>query len=523
MRRMQRTSRALISLLLLTILVALSLANTSAAAPSYGQPVVGQHIYDTANVLTPAQIDTLEQHARQVVAAGAPVVVYLQAKSASYDQTEQDAKDLMDQWDVESTSGAKDGLVIFLNLKPGDLHHGQAALYAGQTHYDGGNLPNRELRRIFSDVMRPDMAQGDLAEGIAAGLDAAASSLRNGPPPPPPPSHAERIARDVSNGPLTVVPLLSLLLSVVLGWFTVRVIRTRPQVSVPIAATLSPPSDTPPAIVGSVIRGRVADDQLVATILDLARRGALVVESGDRKRQAQVRLLDSSVPKTDVEHLVWDSLETHSDDEKVVRGTRLSDVRSSWSDARAALRKDLQDQGLFDPSAPRRRRPVYIAGTVGMILGAAALAVGIIGGQAWAFIGGSLLAIVAFLAMIWISFYPETSQTGAELAATWSSYIEGIKRSKSDKTLDVNLELDEAMPFAVAAGVTSALNKRLKIAAEDGYVPVWLGPSMYRQSDMGNAYIWWIGFHSAVTPSSSGSSAGGGGASAGGGGAGGSF
>ncbi len=523
MRRMTLPIRAVVLLFSVTFLLVLNLAVSGAAVSSFGQPVTGRHIYDEANVLTADQVSNLEQHARAVEAAGAPVVVYLQAKSANYDDTEQDAKDLMDQWDVESTPGAKDGLVIFFNLKPDDRHHGQVALFAGQTHYDGGNLPERELQRIYSRVMRPSLADGDLADGIAAGLDAAASSLRNGPPPPPPPSRAERIARDLSNGPLTVVPLISLVLSVVLGWFAMRVFRTRPRVSVPIAATSTPPDDTPPAIVGSVIRGRIADDQLVATILDLAQRGALVIESGDRKRQAQVRLLDRSVPKTDVEHLLWDSLETHSDQESVIPGSRLSDVRSSWSDARAALRKDLQDQGLFDPSARLRRRPVYIAGIVGTLLGAAALAVGIIGGEVWAFIGGSLITTVAFITMIVISFYPETTFAGAELAATWRSYIEGIKRSKSDRTLDVNLELDQVMPYAVAAGVTSALSKRLKTAAEDGYMPVWLGPSIYRQSSSGNAYLWWTGFHTAVTPSSSGSSSGGGGASAGGGGAGGSF
>ncbi len=523
MRRMPLFIRAIALLLSVPILLILNLAVSTAAVSSYGQPVTGQHIYDEANVLTPDQISNLEQHARDVEAAGAPVVVYLQAKSANYDDTEQDAKDLMDQWDVESEPGAKDGLVIFFNLKPSDLHHGQVALFAGQTHYDGGNLPERELQRIYGSVMRPDLSSGDLTGGIAAGLDAAATSLRNGPPPPPPPSRAERISRDVSNGPLTFVPLISLALSVALGWFAMRVFRTRPHVSVPIAATSTPPDDTPPAIVGSVIRGRIADDQLVATILDLAQRGALVIESSDRKRQAQVRLLDGSVPKTDVEHMLWDSLETHTDQDNVVTGSKLSDVRSSWSAARAALRKDLQDQGLFDPAAPRRRRPVYIAGVVGMLLGAAGFAVGIIGGEVWAFIGGTLLATVALLAIIWISFYSETTLAGAELAATWRSYIEGIKRSKSDRTLDVNLELDQAMPYAVAAGVTAALSKRLKTAAEDGYMPVWLGPSMYRQSSSGNAYLWWTGFHTAVTPSSSGSSSGGGGASAGGGGAGGSF
>ena len=157
-------------------------SQSSLSANNFGQPVPGQHIYDQAGVLSTEQINVLEQHARQVEAAGAPVVVYLQAKTATYSQTEQDARDLMDQWDVQSAPSAHDGLVFFFNLKPGDLHHGEAALFAGAKHYDGGNLPENELQRIFSKVMKPDLANGDLAQGIAAGLDAAENSLRNGPP-----------------------------------------------------------------------------------------------------------------------------------------------------------------------------------------------------------------------------------------------------------------------------------------------------------------------------------------------------
>ena len=522
MSRSPRSTRALASFVSVVAFLFI-LASPTAASSNFGNPVTGHHIYDNAHVLTSEQISMLEMHAQRVVDAGAPVVVYLQAKDASYDATEQDAKDLMDQWDVESAPNARDGLVIFVNLKPNDLKHGQVALFAGQKHYDGGNLPERELKRIFNDVMRPKMSSGDLAGGIAAGLDAAASSLRNGPPPPPPPSRAERIAGAVSGGPLTIVPIVSLILAALLVWFTMRVYRTRPRASVPIAATSTPPDSTPPAIVGAVMRGRVSDDQLVATILDLAQRGALVIESGDRKRQAQVRLLDRSVPKSDVERHVWASLETHSDEEDVVHASQLSDARASWSDARASLKKELQEQGLFDPTARSKRRPVYMAGIAGLVLVAPAFVVGIIGSEVWAFVGGALLGLVALISMIWISTYPETTLSGAQLAATWSSYIEGIKRSRSDRTLDIGLELDQVMPYAVAAGVTSSLNKRLKSAAEDGYMPVWLGPSMYRQSSTGNPYLWWTGFHSSVTPTSSGSGSMGGGASAGGGGAGGNF
>lgn len=150
-------------------------------------------------------------------------------------------------------------------------------------------------------------------------------------------------------------------------------------------------------------------------------------------------------------------------------------------------------------------------------------AIGLPGKQPWAFVATALSGGAATTAAITTTFYPDTSVEGAGLGGTWRSYIESFRGSKSDQTLSVNLDLDEAMPYAVAAGVTSSLKKQLKRAAEDGYVPVWLGPALYTSGTAGNAYLWWTSFHAAVTPSSSGGSSGAGGAAAGSGGAGGSF
>ena len=112
-------------------------------------------MYDRAGILTPGEIADLETHAAAVERAGAPTVVYLQARDASQDETIQDGRDLMQAWNVESSSGARDGVVIFLNLQPDDLRHGEAAIIAGQKWNDKGVLTDRENQRIYDDVMQP--------------------------------------------------------------------------------------------------------------------------------------------------------------------------------------------------------------------------------------------------------------------------------------------------------------------------------------------------------------------------------
>ncbi|MFN8542336.1 MAG: TPM domain-containing protein [Thermomicrobiales bacterium] len=174
---------------LLTALLTLLLATIPAsAAQDFGDPVPGQRIYDRTNTLTATELRDLENRANAVAAAGAPTIVYLRAKNADEDDTQRDARDLMAAWSVESAPGARDGVVIFMNLDPKNTRHGQLALFAGERHYQHGNLPERELQRIFDDEMRPLLADEQTAAGLGAGLNAIANSLTYGPAPPPQPT-----------------------------------------------------------------------------------------------------------------------------------------------------------------------------------------------------------------------------------------------------------------------------------------------------------------------------------------------
>src|SRR5579859_7491418 len=110
---------AALALVVLVLGATSILAAESPLSACPASPVSGQRIYDCAGLLTASETSDLEARARAVQQAGAPVIVYLQAKSATYDQTLSDAAGLMARWNVESKSGAKDGVVILLNLKPG--------------------------------------------------------------------------------------------------------------------------------------------------------------------------------------------------------------------------------------------------------------------------------------------------------------------------------------------------------------------------------------------------------------------
>jgi uncharacterized protein (TIGR04222 family) len=512
---------ALIVMLVLIIALAAPFASPAfAASNDFGQPTPGTHVYDRAGALTPAQVAALERDAQAVATAGAPVVVYIQADSADYDETEDDAKKLMDAWDIQSAPDARDGLVLLLNLKPNDLKHGQFAFYAGKAQLSG-NLPQYELQRIFDDQMKPLMAKGDLAGGLSAGLQAVAGSLTNGPAPPPEPSAFTRFARSVSDGPISLLNVLAVFFAAIYAWLAKRVWDGRPRATHSLAPTTERPGDMQPALVGALVAGKISNDQIVATILDLARRGALAIEQSGKKR-ADIRLIDESLVRGDVEQSVWHSLSVRADDDHVVSSHNIEAARGEWGDARELLREHLENRGWYDPRASAKRRPVYLL-TAGLVVLLVAAFVLIIAGQrAWGAMGLGVLfaAIVSgFGAMM---SYPDTTQSGNDMAESWRAYIEGIKQAKSNRTPDAKLDLDDAMPYATAAGVASALSKRLQQASDDGYTPLWLGPSNRQFGGGYSAFAAWMAFNSTVTPSSSGSGSVGG-ASAGGGGAGGSF
>ena len=511
--------------LVATLILVLSLAGpfaaqALAASNDFGQPTPGTRIYDRAGALTPDQVASLERDAQTVEAAGAPVVVYIQAKSADYDKTEDDAKKLMDAWDLQSAPNARDGLVLFLNLKPNDLKHGQFAFYAGKSQLSG-HLPQYELQRIFDNQMKPLMVKGDLAGGLESGLQAVAGSLTNGPAPPPEPSAFTKFSRSVSDGPISLINVLAVFFAVIYGWFARRVWSGRPRLSHTLAPTTERPGDMQPALVGALVAGKISNDQIIATIFDLARRGALAIEQSGKK-QADIHLIDESVVRGDVEQSVWHSLSVRADDERIVSSHNIEAARSDWDEARKLLRAHLENRGWFDPHASAKRRPVYLATAGLVVLLVAAFVFVVAGQQAWGAIGLGVLVAAGFAGLGAMLSYPDTTQSGNDIAEGWRAYIEGIKKAKSAKSPDAKLDLDDAMPYATAAGVASALSKRLEQASDNGYTPLWLGPSTRQYGSGYSAFAAWMAFNATVTPSSS-STGSVGGASAGGGGAGGSF
>jgi uncharacterized membrane protein YgcG len=482
-------------------------------------PVAGQRVYDCAQLLTAAERADLEAQAAAVAAAGAPTVVYLQVRDATAQQTLQDAIDLMGRWNVESHPGARDGFVMFFNLRPGNLRHGHVALYAGQKHYQHGHLPQAELDRIRTDVMTPLLQNEQTAAGISAGLQMVAHDLLYGPPPPP---AYQTAASALGRWPIGA---LSVALLGVVGWLLLRARRRAPlsgaSDGVGVGA-LAAPGDLPPAVAGALIKGRVTDAQVEATILDFGRRGLLVMEP-EGTSKAHVRLLGDDKGMSEYERTVWSGLLAYADPStRIVPSAGLGEQRKGWSWAKDLLRRELMERGWFDPAgAALRRRPLYIAGTLGMVGCAVALLLMLLSREGWAAIGLFCCLGAGLAAFIGGYAIPNTTVEGELAAAPWRGYRESVAARSYEPNLDADL------PYIVALGLVAALSPRLKAASERGFAPSWFQAVGEQRTPATAFYPYWIALHTSMAPpsasggSASGGFAGGGAAGGGGGSAGG--
>jgi uncharacterized membrane protein YgcG len=505
------------------------LLTSASAAPSAGGcagPVARQYIYDCTGVLTPSESAYLETQAAAVVQAGAPTVVYLQVRAATAQQTLQDAIDLMNRWNVESHPGAHDGFVMFFNLQPGNMRHGQVALYAGEKHFQHGNLPQSELDRIRVDVMTPLLSQGHTAEGIAAGLQMVAHDLRYGPPPPP---AYQQVAASLGRIPFTV---LGLLFAALVALFLVRVSQEPPPSSArdEVGGMQLPASagDLHPAMAGALLAGRVSDAQVEGTVLDFGRRGLLAMEPVG-KNKVEIHLVGSddtgSMLAAGYEQETWKSLVgLAGSPQGTIAGKDLTHLRQDWGDVKRELRRELVERGWYDPEAAgTRRRPLYILGTLGMVGTTIAVLLVILSHEWWAAIGGALFLGAGVAAYIRGYAVPDTTVEGEVAAAPWRAYQASVTAREYEPNLDTDL------PYIVALGLVAKLTPRLKAASERGYSPSWfhgLGNQDERQGWNSTAvgfYPYWVAFHATAAPASASGGYAGGGAAAGGGGSAGGF
>ncbi len=287
--------------------------------------------------------------------------------------------------------------------------------------------------------------------------------------------------RPVANLAMLALGLLLLALGtagVVFLWYTRG--RDKP-VPVPASYLPEPPSDLPPALVDALVDESAELKGILATLMDLARRGVLEIVD----EQGSITFIKKQDDPQDLRPFERQILEA-------VMGSRqkrrLSELKNRFyrqiPNLQKAIYEAAVEEGLF-PHNPGTVRGRYLA------LGIAMVVLGFFGTFAFAsllsnwvdtaFCPGVAFTVTGIFLAVFSFFMPRKTDKGAEEAAKWKAFRNYLANlDKYGKLKEAQDILDRYLPYAVALGVEQTFLRKLERTLKDtgGDVVIW--PRWYR-------------------------------------------
>jgi uncharacterized membrane protein YgcG len=270
-------------------------------------------------------------------------------------------------------------------------------------------------------------------------------------------------------------------LAVYLLWYTRG--RDRPVGMVAEYIT-EPPSDMPAGVVGTLVDEMADVKDIIASIVDLARRGAIRMEEEQKEgflgigsgRDFIFHLEDASKATRPYEHTLIKRIFGKREER------RLSDLRQKFYTAIPELREQLYQEVVtegFFPRNPQTTRRVWSGlGCAGLVISGmiAFFLLAILGDiSPWVACPGVSLAAAMAGLMIVGRHMPRKTPQGAEEAAKWLAFKRYLQTIEKHGDLEAAKDkFEEFLPYAVAFG----LERRLinQFAAVDAPAPSWWGP-----------------------------------------------
>ena len=246
-----------------------------------------------------------------------------------------------------------------------------------------------------------------------------------------------------------------------------------------------PPSDLPPGMAGTLIDEKANTRDVLATIVDLARRGYLHMQELDEDDDSGYSTRDflyTKLKEPDDALRPYEKylLEKLFDDQKE---RKLSDLKNNFYKYNDKVEQMLYDEvtkeGYF-VSNPRTTRAKWLAAGVGVLLLSGiflCLGLPLLG---WLTDVGALLAFgpaIFGLGLLAISYFmPKKTQKGADEAARWKAFRTYLKDIDQYTDLEKATELFERyLPYAIAFGMDKKYLSQWE-QVKDVPPPVWYGP-----------------------------------------------
>ncbi|MBI3912733.1 MAG: DUF2207 domain-containing protein, partial [Chloroflexi bacterium] len=264
-------------------------------------------------------------------------------------------------------------------------------------------------------------------------------------------------------------------------------VKGRDPATAQIAQTSKPPTDLPPALAGALIDERAELKEIIATLVDLARRGVLkMVEKPVQGILGIGGGFDFAFQRTGsaenlrgYERTLLDQLFGNDS------STDLSDLREKFYTAIPDLQKQIYaeavKQGYF-PGNPSSTRRIYaglgcgalvIAGACGFLISAALADVSNL-----ALCPAFALGISAIGLIVLSPFMPRRTPKGATESAKWLAFKRYLESIEKFTKLDQAKELfDQYLPYAIAFGLERSYVS--KFAQVGTPAPAWYETPYY--------------------------------------------
>jgi uncharacterized protein (TIGR04222 family) len=280
-----------------------------------------------------------------------------------------------------------------------------------------------------------------------------------------------------------------LLIGGVIGSFMVWFTRGRdPHVGEVASYMAEPPDDLSPGAAGTLVDERVEVRDVLATVLDLARRGAIAInESGAEgglfglgaSYTHEIELKDPAKATRSFERRLLDVMFGPGAEpgEKVTMGEFRQSYTASADAIAEGFYDELVEHGYF-PESPEKSRDKWStrAWLIPVLFGVGALVITTIAGVStgWLYFVIVIAVLVALLGTSIAKHMGVKTLQGAEAAAKWRAF----RRYLDDIDERENLEeskgiFEKYLPYAVAFGLEHSFVQ--KFAAAETPMPEWFG------------------------------------------------
>lgn len=280
-----------------------------------------------------------------------------------------------------------------------------------------------------------------------------------------------------------VVPKVGFVLPIafLLGMLLLWRRRGRDDPSIKYATYVSePPSDLPPGLVGALIDEKVDTKEVIATIVDLARRGYLDIT--DTKKDGlfskPFTIFTRLKPLDDLrgyEAKVANALFDGAHPDQVTTKDLKNHFYSHVEPICTQIYQQTTAAGLFSENPKNvRKRWLGYGFLVGVVLGGLTAIMAVTDVPGW---GWFLLGAVVSTVIVWVfsPFMPQRTSRGAQEQRKWEAfrnYLEDLTRFQDMET--ARDRFDAYLPYAIALGVERQWARRFEGTATPP--PVWYHP-----------------------------------------------